>query len=447
MRVRGSSVRFRLTLWYTLILALLVLAFSSAVYLFVKASLFQQLNQQLDGEFSAIAGEVSEDPGDIRELEPEGAARLFFVAQGPNVLFRSASYQQAGLPEILTAPAVPVRTVRSSTGHRFRLFSGLTKDGFLLTVAQDEETLWSILHTLFLILALALPSALILAAVGGYVMASRLLLPVAAMARTAEKISAENLSERLPVRNPGDEFGKLASVFNHTLTRLQDAFERLQRFTSDASHELRTPLTDIQSVGEVALQEDLDAESYRDRIGSMLEETARLTRLVESLLLLTRADSGRFAMNRKDLDLTALVEKAVEDMRVLAEEKNQRLTADLRGPVRANVDEDVLRRALINILDNAIKYTPPGGTISVSLGERGGLRAITVTDSGPGIAAEHREKIFDRFYRVDKDRSRDVGGAGLGLAIAKWAVEANGGRIELESDERHGSTFRIVLPN
>jgi signal transduction histidine kinase len=199
-------------------------------------------------------------------------------------------------------------------------------------------------------------------------------------------------------------------------------------------------------VGEVALQEDLDAGAYRDRIGSMLEETARLTRLVDSLLLLTRADRGQLLLSRKEHDVTRLIEKAVEDMRIMAEEKSQRLMISLHKGAKGNVDEDTLRQALVNVLDNAIKYTPQGGTISVKLQERESQLIIEVTDTGPGIAAEHREKIFDRFYRIEKDRSREIGGAGLGLAIAKWAVEANGGRLELDERENHGSTFRIVLP-
>jgi heavy metal sensor kinase len=429
-----------------MILACIVLVFSISVYLFVKTRLDQQLNQQLDKEFVAIAGEVSEEPGDVRDLEPESSAKLFQLVQGKNVFFQTGPYQKAGLPEILSVPTVKYRTFRSASGKRFRLITGSTKNGFVLTIAQDEEALWSNLHTLFMILALALPSALILAALGGSVMANRLLKPVASMAHQAEKISAENFTERLAVENPEDEFGKLATVFNHTLSRLQNAFERLQRFTADASHELRTPLTALQSVGEVALQEDLDTGAYRDRIGSMLEETTRLTRLVDSLLLLTRADRGELLVSRKDHDLTRLVEKAVEDMRIMAEEKSQKLMTNLQRGARGSVDEDTLRRALVNVLDNAIKYTPQGGTISVGLKETEDNMVIEVTDTGPGIAAEHRDKIFDRFYRVEKDRSRDIGGAGLGLAIAKWAVEANGGRIELDSRENQGSTFRIELP-
>ena len=446
MNIHGSGVRRRLTLWYTMALAFIILIFSVSVYVFVKGRLFRQLDQQLDREFSVISGEISEEPGDLRELDPDGSTRLFQLVQGNKVLFRSDAYLKAGLPEQVFGPDIKYRILRSGSGKRFRSATGVLPNGGLLTVVLDEETVWKALHTLFMILALALPIALALAAVGGYVMASRLLKPVAAMAQKADKISAENLSERLPVENPQDEFGKLAGVFNQTLARLQDAFERLQRFTADASHELRTPLTALQSVGEVALQENLDAEAYRDRIGSMLEETAHLTRLVESLLLLTRADSGRLLLNRKEQNVTAIVERAVDDMRVMAEEKSQSLTTDLAGDIRVSADEDTFRRALVNIIDNAIKYTPQGGALAVRMMERATGIVIEVSDSGPGIAAEHQAKIFDRFYRVDKDRSRDAGGTGLGLAIAKWAVEANGGRLELENRAPHGSTFRIVLP-
>lgn len=446
MKIRASSVRLRLTVWYTLVLAFIVVVFSVSVYLFVRGRLFQQLDQTLTEEYSAIASEASEEPRDMREPDSENSAKLFLLVQGKNIYYKSRPYQQAGLPEISEMPASRYQTIRSASNRRFRIITGLIKGNFLLTVAQDEEATRRGLSTLFMILAIALPSALVLASAGGYVLASRLLRPVASMAVKAKKISAENLSERLPVENPEDELGRLAGVFNQTLSELENAFERLKRFTADASHELRAPLTAIQSVGEVALQEDLDVEAYRDRIGSMLEETSRLTHLVESLLLLTRVDQGRFRMNRNEHDVSELVEKAVEDLRILAEEKTQTLVIDLPNRVRAVVNDEAMRTALVNLLDNAIKYTPEGGTISVRLIEGQSDIAIEVTDTGPGIAAEHRGKIFDRFYRVEKDRPRDIGGAGLGLAIAKASIEAHGGRIELASRKGQGSTFRIVLP-
>jgi heavy metal sensor kinase len=286
-----------------------------------------------------------------------------------------------------------------------------------------------------------------LAIAGGYFLAGRVLAPVGAMADKAREITAESLAERLPVENAEDEFGRLATVFNDTLSRLQGAFERLRRFAADASHELRTPLTAMRSVGEVALRKPLDACAYRDVIGSMLEEVDRLTRLVESLLTLTRADSGKIQLTQENFDLKALAGNVIDQLRVLADEKQQELT--LRAPIaiHATGDAALLRQALTNLIHNAIKYTPHGGAIGVELKlANSGQAIIEVQDSGPGIPAAHRDRIFDRFYRVDASRSREEGGVGLGLAIARWAIEANGGRIQLASDRGSGSVFQVLLP-
>jgi signal transduction histidine kinase len=236
-------------------------------------------------------------------------------------------------------------------------------------------------------------------------------------------------------------------VFNESLARLEGAFAQLRRFTADASHELRTPLTAIRSVGEVALQRSLSAAAYREVIGSMLEEVDRLTRLVESLLTLTRGESGRVQPALEVVDLSGLALSVVEHLRVLAEEKEQSVTIDAAAEVPAACDPAILRLGLINVLDNAIKYTPQRGAIRVEVREiPSGEAAIEVEDTGLGISAVHQGRIFERFYRVDEGRSREEGGTGLGLATARWAVEVNGGRIELESEEGKGSLFRIVLP-
>jgi signal transduction histidine kinase len=232
-----------------------------------------------------------------------------------------------------------------------------------------------------------------------------------------------------------------------TLSRLEAAFEQLRRFTADASHELRTPLTAIRSVGEVALQRSLSAPGYREVIGSMLEEVDRLTRLVESLLTLTRGESGRIQPVVAVVNLRELMTSVVEHLRVLAEEKEQGLTIQAAPDVSATCDPAILRQALVNVLDNAIKYTPSHGTIRVEVRRLSAEEAaVEVQDTGPGIAPAHHGRIFERFYRVDEGRSRESGGAGLGLATARWAVEVHGGRIELESEEGKGSLFRIVLP-
>ncbi|MGZ7065714.1 MAG: ATP-binding protein [Candidatus Aminicenantales bacterium] len=445
MSLRPSSVRLRLTLWYSLILAGIVLAFSLAVFFFVKAGLYRQLDQQLESDFKAVFQDFSEDPNETPDIEAENSVKTFQIVKSGNLLYQTPAYQKSGLPLVTLIPPAAVRTFRSLSGGWYLLKTGQAGPGLLLTAAVDEGPLRSTLWTLEVILLLGLLVALALAAFGGFATAGRLLKPVAVITRKAEKISAESLSARLPVENPRDEFGRLAGVVNVMLARLEDSFERLRRFTADASHELRTPLTVIRSVGEVALEENLDAGAYRDRIGSMLEEVDRLTRLVDSLLVLTRADNGHIRLGWKETDVVRLVRRAAEDMRALAEEKDQKLSLTLEGPGVLRVDEATLRLALVNLIDNAIKYTPRAGTVTVRSKLRGNDFLIEVMDTGPGIGAEHRDRVFDRFYRVDQDRTGPAGGAGLGLSIARWAVEANGGRIELESREKQGSTFRLVF--
>ena len=419
------SVRVRLTLWHAGVLALIVTVFAAAIFLFVRARLYRALDAQLALDLASVERVYVEEAGELPDLDHRLGLRFFQVREGERV-----AYQTAAWP-----PPPSHRVSTKAEGARF------------ITAARDTAGVRGALRTLALTLAMAVPGAVALAVVGGYVLAGRVLAPVGAMAATARKVSAESLGERLPVENPHDEFGRLAGVFNDTLDRLQKAFEQLRQFTADASHELRTPLTAMRSVGEVALQRPLDPAGYREVIGSMLEEVDRLTRLVETLLTLTRAEAGRIPLTREPVDALALAVDVAEHLRVLAEEKEQTITVEAGADGRVAGDAAVLRRALVNLLHNAIKYTPAKGAIRITARRAPPSEVvIEVADSGPGIAAAHRERIFERFYRVDPGRARDAGGVGLGLALARWAVEANGGRIELDSEEGRGSVFRMVLP-
>jgi len=307
--------------------------------------------------------------------------------------------------------------------------------------------LWRELGEFGEVLLLGFPIAVLLAGVGGYALARKALAPIDSMATQAKKISAERLGDRLSIENPEDELGKLGTVFNGMLGRLQAAFDQLRRFTADASHELRTPLTAIRSVGEVALQDERSPAEYRDVIGSMLEEVDRLTRLAESLLALSRADTGHVQLQREDIPLLRLAKEASSVVEVLAEEKRQRIDIEGDADLLVSVDRLILRQAIVNLLDNAIKYSPPGSRILVRVQSGGDKQLfLDVIDHGTGIPSEHQPYVFDRFYRVDKARTRECGGAGLGLSITRWAVEAHGGDITLESEEGHGSTFRVSLP-
>jgi len=474
MRIGPQSARARLTLWYSCALSVIVLMFALGVYSFVYASLSRQMDGQLrrnletlrkkfaeaeedarepegtgDHEYSGLAaGGWSQQ--EMREIEEEGSIELFSVSSGGSLVFRTSDWNRAHLDRSEAGGQKNQPwSWKSPSGRLYRLqaISGSTAGReFRIIAAVDAESVQAALRILAGILLVGLPCALVLAIGGGYIIAGRVLSPLSRMAAKAREITAENLSERLPVTNPHDEFGRLSAVFNDTLQRLQDAFDTLRRFTGDASHELRTPLTAIRSVGEVALRDGGDPDACRDVVASMLEEADRLARLVDNLLTLTRYDSCWATLPREPVELTALAAEVVDCLRVLSDEKGLVLEVPDSQPITVTANRVTLRQALINLVDNAIRYTPEGGHVRVVVQEMGQMAAVEVADDGPGIAPEHRSKVFERFYRVDKARSSETGGTGLGLAVALRAAQVNGGTIDLETEEGHGSSFRILLP-
>src|SRR5262245_45793604 len=430
---RHRSIRVRLTLWYAAALSAVLALYAGGVFTFLRHSLSAELDGRLSDDREVAEQMLERTPGGGIgwRAEPEADdddaldARWLEVRSPEGTLLYA---RPSGIPA-----DIPVR----------RLSGPYTVDGLpvILEVARSEEPLRHELGELLGIMGAGFPLAVLLAGLGGYVLARRALAPLGRMADRARTITAERLDERVPVENPGDELGQLAAVFNDAFARLERSFEQLRRFTADASHELRTPLTAMRSVGEVGLREHREGVAYREVIGSMLEETDRLGRLVEGLLTLSRADGGNVPLTREGVDLAELGRDVAGHLGVLAEEKHQSLTVDAPGPVTAWVDRLVLRQALINLVDNAVKYTPAGGKVRIAVRNGGPGPMIEFIDTGPGIPLDQRDRIFDRFYRIDKARSRDLGGAGLGLSIVRWAVEAHRGRIDVDSVEGHGSTF------
>lgn len=462
-RLWPRHVRSRMTLWYVLVLGVLLLVYAGGASAYLFYSLREQIDDNVLEDVETVEGLLKNTPDGMvtlesvhpEEHEPNPQRFVEVWSSEGTLLYRSALLRGQTLDgppqpgEGTTEPSPS--TLRLANGTRVRVATSVhtieTRRVFL-RVAHSEEALWQEMEEFVSVLLLGLPLALVLAGFGGFALARKALAPVDVMAHKAERISAERLSERLPIENPDDELGQLARSFNATLARLEGAFEQLRRFTADASHELRTPLTAIRSVGEVALQTTRSATEYREVIGSMLEETDRLTRLVDSLLTLSRADAGHIHVERTDISVLDLVQEASSLVEVLAEEKRQRISVEGEPALTVSGDRLILRQALVNLIDNAIKYSPSGAEIVVRVrAGKDGQLIVEVVDQGPGVPQEHQSRIFDRFYRVDRARSREWGGAGLGLAIARWAVEVHGGQITLESAEGRGSTFRVILPS
>ncbi len=466
MRIAPSSIRLRLTLWYTGILFLFLLLFGGGVYLVTRRVLYRELDRRLqeareraedslvpgpDGRF-LFAPPAARKGEEDREHDEEGerAGWLEVFSRDGGVLYRSPWAARRPLPRGAKLEAFRPRSFYLGKGRYLRVASKWDRwDGsyVLIRVGRSERYLREALSGLLSVQALALPLVLLLAGVGGYLLARKTLAPVDAMTEQARRITSRNLSERLPEGTAGDELDRLARAFNEMFARLEKAFRELRRFTADASHELRTPLTVMKSVGEVGLKEARNSSEYREVLGSLLEEVERMSRLVDSLLTLSRADAGTLPLKKEDCSLAEIARENISILEVLAAEKGQKLRVGEEGALAAvEVDRTLLGRAFFNILANAIQYSPEETEILVRTGRRGKEVFLEVKDRGPGIPPEHLDRVFDRFYRVDPSRSREQGGTGLGLSLARWAVEAHGGRIEVESEAGKGSTFRIVLP-
>ncbi len=464
MPFRLKHVRARLTLWYVLVLAAFLVLYAAGTSSLLLWDLRSQLTRYAIQDIETVEGLLSFNPKGtivfkddyhnhaeskliqdryLEVLSPEGVTVLFRNDRLGNQNLGGVGFTGEGKGGYFE------RSERLRDGTRILLISRQHSiDGrpVLIRLAYSQEPLFSQYRLLLWALTAGLPLALAGAGLAGYALARRALKPLELLAARAERITADHLDDRLPIENPDDELGQLARVFNVVLGRLQASFEQLKRFTSDASHELRTPLSSIRSVGEVSLQRDLTREEYRDTIGSMLEESTRLTQLVENLLTVSRADAGETHLNRVRLPILEPMEESASLLSVLLEEKAQQLVIEGDNTAMIQGDRLILRQAFVNVLHNAVKYSPVGGKISMRITQRGARVIVTIADTGPGISEEHRDKIFDRFYRVDRSRARDLGGSGLGLAITKWAVEVHGGSIQLEAQNEPGATFHLEFP-
>jgi heavy metal sensor kinase len=463
--VNTHSLRFRLTAWYAGLLAGALLIFGVSVYLGLQRYLDWNLRITLESECRTIGTEllsqlpVKSAPWLATEINeayaPEVNGRFIrVIQQGVGVVYLSGAPKDG----IFKPFAVPLptgdergrpRQIQLEGGHQLLVdaLQFTTPDGghFLVESGVPYQQVEIVLHGLLLTLAIYMPFVVSLAVAGGYWLMRRSLQPVDEITKRAEGITSTNLSERLPVIRTGDELERLSVSLNRMIERLDDTFQHMNRFSADASHELRTPLTILQLELEGIVQNHRLDTWLADRIGSALEETHRMSHIVENLLAISRLDAGEVKMDKMRIDLGELAASTADQMRLLAEEKSILLRSHVATGVHVEGDRSRLQQVIVNLIDNAIKYTPEGGQVKVSVHRNLAAAVLEVSDNGVGISVQALPHVFERFYRADKARSRSSGGAGLGLSIVKAICTAHGAEIKMFSQEGHGSRFSVEL--
>ncbi len=463
--MRIKSVRARLTLWYMSLLAAMFLVLAVAAYGLLSYGLLRGVDDALDSVARATVERIEDRSGGLFSSEINDIFRRFFGVSPLEPYFqmldpgekRDGFHRSPDSGELPLSPDVlqnvrkgkaVYETLEGSEPYPVRVLTvPVIRDGRLFRVIRVGSSLRNVAETrarFVMVMAGLLPVGLLMAGLGGWVLARRALLPVARMAEAAQRISAERLAERVEETGAGDELDRLAKTLNRMLSRLDAAFQQVRQFSADASHELQTPLTTLRGELEVALRSARTPGEYQETLKSALEEIERISRLVEGLLMLARAESGALRMDRRPVDLAELVEEIYWRLKAPADERSVELLMDTRYPLTVSGDRDRLRRLLLNLAENAIKYTGSGGHVSLSLSRDGDRVRIDVSDTGRGIPEEALEGIFQPFYRSPDVLSER--GYGLGLSIARSIALAHGGEISVSSVPGRGSTFRVYLP-
>ena len=461
--MKTRSIGFRLSAWYFLVFACGIAAFSIAAWFAMRASLYQTIDEALEDRVRGVqifmekqiaSLSVPEIRDEFREhsvLGPGGD--LFQVCdETGQFLYRSIPLESNNVPvatpAALAAPRFETLTVQ---GHVLRFYSrriSVNGKAYTVQVAATVDEALEALNRFRVLLAFAAPLLLIAASAGGYWISSRALSPVDEISRAAQRISIENLTSRLHVPQTGDQLQRLSETLNEMLSRLEASVRRMTQFTADASHELRAPVSLIRTTAEVAsLKRDRPAPEYLEALDDILEEAERTSQVVDSLMLLARTDSGKETLDCITVDACTIVRSAGEQGERLARNRGVEFSIGLpANPLPIQADAEALRRALLILMDNAAKYTPRGGSMRVELSRVNGFAIASVSDTGIGIEPTDVPHLFDRFWRADKARSREQGGAGLGLSIAKWIVDMHDGSISVQSEIAKGSTFSIRMP-
>jgi len=442
-----KSIRTRLTLWYLAIIVVLLLLFSSVAYFMLYYNLYNNLDNSLQSranELNTITV-VAPKPNELLlSFNANGALTQEFPSGVIDASKLSGLIKQAlsGQTAYLTSVTTDNQGVRLYATTFLNPFNG---QPIVIVVGQLTTEITTVLHTFVYVIVFAMVGVIVLAGLGGLFLANRVLKPVQEITKTAQKIEGSDLSQRIAV-NTDDELGRLASTLNEMIGRLEEAFNRQRQFTADASHELRTPLAIMQAEATLALSKERTSDDYRKSLETISQESDYMSSVIGKLLFLARSDAGKEQLNFEDVELKELITGLSANIEALAQDKGIKFTVDAKEDLTVSGDKVKLRQLFINILENAVRYTPADGNISVSLVEKDSNAVVSISDTGIGIPPEHLSHIFERFYRVDKARARADGGVGLGLAIAKIITESHKGKIEVESEVGKGTTFKISIP-
>ncbi len=488
MAIWGQSIRVKLTVWYTLLVLSTILLFAGTSYYITKRTLSENLDISLRNEVGWVrelvqpqASKVKPSKRSIDAIMRSKAPRqprlnpapedttgqeadeiwneifrhtlqsrkktyIQIVDRRGTILHRSYNIGPDSLTIRDTIPMYQTVVATGSLGGEPIRVAASRDRNFTFYVGYPVAELNELLESFFLIFLVLIPVALAVSVFGGFALAHKSIQPVVEITTRARRITAENLDQTIPIRQVGDEIGQLTSTFNDMIRRLRDSFNQTRQFSADASHELRTPLTIMRGEIELALRSTKTPEEYRRVLQSSLEEILRMSSIIDNLLMLAKADQGIYHAEFSEVNLRDLVEELYEDSEALAERKRIRVTLRRAAQITMVGDKVRLRQLFLNLIDNAIKYTPEGGSVTLSVEQQNGSAIFQVEDTGIGIPADEQEKIFDRFYRVDKARSREAGGSGLGLSIAKWIVDLHRGTIAVSSQINKGSVFTVRLP-
>lgn len=460
--MKKLSIGVRLTLWYLALFAAAQLIFGTGMWFLARRSFYRITDETLHGQIddltnflraqkkNATVAKLQEEVAETYVLEHTGDYLQIYDDSDGTWIFRAEFLRQHALAPVSSSELTHTLFRDEQLGKSFRFVAQSIEANGRIFRVQTGLPLDPVNQTLLLFrryLLMFAPLLLLAAACGGFWLSRKALSPVDAITRTAHRINATNLSERLEKLSTGDELQRLSDTLNDMLERIERAFIRVTQFTADASHELRTPISLIRTEAEIVLRRSRGDAEYRDALRHILLEAERTSGLVEELLSLARADSGREALRIVPIDLSAMVREVSEQWQELMTTRGIAFTCEVdRDRITILGDHGALQRLMNALLDNAMKYTPAPGTVDLDLESSGSSVVLRVRDSGIGIAREEQQRIFERFYRVDKARSRDSKGAGIGLAIAQWIVQQHKGSITVRSSPDKGSTFLVELP-